>query len=181
MAVNVDELAKNEFWRRKMLTVCSTHDLNRDYHISRADYTIILHRYKQLGASDQHLKKMEACIAGVCKSLGLSDDSTKLTYEQCVANFGRLAGANLEDIVKGFDASFQMIDSNSNGEISFDEWVKYYQAMGIDTVYARASFDSMDADGDGIVSKDEFVAYNREFFHSAEDKLNSSILFGPLH
>ncbi len=53
--------------------------------------------------------------------------------------------------------------------------------LGIDTVHARASFDAMDANGDSIVSKEEFTAYLKEFYLTAEDKLKSSLLLGPLY
>ena len=56
----------------------------------------------------------------------------------------------------------------------------HYKALGADVAYARASFDAMDMDGNGVVSKEEFTAYNIEFFYSTEDKLNSSIMYGPL-
>ena len=75
---------------------------------------------------------------------------------------------------------FEMMDSDGNGEISFKEWVEYYTAMGIDTVHAKPSFNAMDINGDDIVSKEEFLAFIKEFYLSVEDKLNSSVLYGPL-
>ena len=54
------------------------------------------------------------------------------------------------------------------------------KALNIDKAHARASFDAMDTNGDGKISKEEFVAYHVEFYYTAEDKLKSSILYGPL-
>ena len=76
--------------------------------------------------------------------------------------------------------SFKLLDLNDNGVISFEEWKSHYVVRGIPTEYARASFDAMDKNGDGEISLEEFVAYNYEYFCSDEDKLSSSILYGPL-
>ena len=75
---------------------------------------------------------------------------------------------------------FEQIDLNGNGEISVQEWQRYNHAMGISSGHARKSFKAMDANGDGVVSFQEFKAYIREFYFSTEDKLRSSILYGPL-
>ncbi len=81
---------------------------------------------------------------------------------------------------KVYVAMFKTVNENGDGRISFQEWVNHYKSMGIPVEHARASFDAMDSDGDGSVSEKEFCNYHSEFFCSTEDKLKSSILFGPL-
>ena len=103
----------------------------------------------------------------------------KLTHENLVANFEKTE-INVDELTKIFITWFEIIDSDANGEISFKEWVDYYKVVGIDTAHARASFDAMDTNHDGVVSKEEFHAYNVEYYYSAEDKLHSSIMYGPL-
>ena len=44
-----------------------------------------------------------------------------------------------------------------------------------------ASFRAMDRNHDTLLSREEFKAYHVEYFFTSEDKLNSSILYGPLN
>ena len=82
--------------------------------------------------------------------------------------------------IKRFTDMFEIIDEDGDGVISREEWIKYSKAIGITPVHAEASFNAMNADGNKTVSRDEFLAYNHEFFYSTEDKLKSSLLFGPI-
>ena len=179
MAVNLEELAKSEFWVKKLRNEARVRDTNKDGFVTLSDYHIVIERYKEMGASKEHLKKLEDNHNLLCKALGIVNDSVKLTYDECIANFAKSC-ANVEEILKIFSTHFEIIDADGNGEISFQEWVNYYKAMGIDVTYARASFDAMDTNSDGVVSKEEFFAFNKEYYVTTEDKLKSSLLHGPL-
>ncbi len=176
MAAYNEDLTKNEFWRRKYHTFMTIRDTNKDGMISKADYTLIIQRYKDMGVSEKHLQKLEKNFYEMLKAGGIEDDTTALTYEEYSANFRK----NAKDYAKNIVNQFEVIDSDENGEISFEEWLQHYKAHGIDTVHARPSFDAMDTNGDGVVSKEEFIAYSTEYFYTAEDKLKSSLLYGPL-
>ena len=173
------DLAKNEFYMKKVMRECKVRDTNKDGFISRADFEMVVQRYKDMGFPDKIIKKLSDHYAKFMEVIGIVDSSTKLTYEEVINNFSRSSN-NLEALGKLIDGHFDIVDTNEDGKISFKEWTDAYKAMDIDTVHARASFDAMDTNGDGIVSKEEFLAYCLEFYGSTEDKLNSSIIYGPL-
>ena len=177
--INLEELAKNEFWLRKLRTESRTRDTNKDGFLSKDDFRLVIERYKEFCVSEAHLKKLEKNYDLLCATLGIADDSVKLTYDQCIDNFTK-CGDHLEEIVKTFMTHFEIIDSNEDGKISFEEWVNYYKAMGIDTVHAKPSFEAMNTNKDGVVSMEEFIAFNKEYYFTAEDNLKSSLLHGPL-
>lgn len=179
MAVNLEELVKNEFWHKKMTKELSVRDADKDGFISRSDFQLIIQRYKDMGSSEEHLKKLNKNFDAICFMFGVKDEHTKLSFEQCIDSFSK-AGAMVGDVSEVFTTHFEIIDSDGNGEISYKEWVNCYKALDIDTAYARASFDACDTNGDGIISKEEFAAYAYEFIFTAEDKLKSSIIHGPL-
>ena len=173
------DLNKNEFYIKKMMKECKARDANKDGFISRDDYEIITQRYKDLGMPDQQVKKLSDHFAKFMEVIKVADPGTKLTYEEMIANY--LKASNPLELAENLaDGHFEIIDTNEDGKISFNEWLDFYKSLDIDTVYARASFDAMDTNGDGVVSKEEFFAYTLEFYTSAEDKLKSSIMFGPL-
>ena len=179
MSVTPKDLVKNDFWRKKMLAIFRVRDVNKDGFLSRADFKITIQCYKDLGSSEEHLKKLDTQFDMICMNLGLKDDSVRLTFEEIMANFEK-SDSKDENVDNTFKLAFEMINSSGNGVISFKEWVDYYRVFGIDTAYARASFDAMDTNSDGIVSKEEFFTYNIEYYKSVEDKLHSSIMYGLL-
>ena len=155
-------------------------DADKDGLITTHDYKLVVQRYRDMGVSEEHLKKVEKFYALSWKLGGIVDDTTALTYDQAAANYAKSLDDISDDHTKIFTAHFEIVDTDENGEISFEEWVQMYKAAGVDIVHARPSFDAIDTNGDGVISKEEFVAYLEEFFFTAEDKLNSSILYGPL-
>lgn len=164
---------------KKLMRECKVRDTSKDGYIARDDFEIIIQRYKDMGYSDQHLTVLSERYETYMQVLGIANPNTKLTYEQVINNFLQ-ASNHVEVLEQLIDGHFAIIDGNGDGVISFNEWVDSHKAMGIDTAYAEASFAAMDKNGDGDVSKEEFMAYNKEFYVSTEDTLNSSILFGPL-
>jgi Ca2+-binding EF-hand superfamily protein len=174
------QLQESEFWRKKFHRYMVVRDANKDGRIDRADYRLVVQRYKDLNVSAEHLKKISSAFGKAYDELGIVDDDTSLTYDEFASRFAeRKSTMNKigDDI---FSSMFEAIDADGNGEISFKEWVLYYKGLGIDTAYARASFDAMDANSDGIISAKEFINYNKEYMLSTKDTLKSSILYGPL-
>ena len=170
-------LHSNEFWKKKAYRAIQVRDTNKDGCISKADFDLVVERYREMGVSEKHLQKLEDHFAKKCAKFGMVGGAS-LTYEQFASEHAKTAKD--KDRARFFDVMFDIIDTNENGVISYEEWVQYYKAVGIDTKYARASFDAMDANGDGVISKEEFTAYIVEYMFTAEDKLHSSILYGPL-
>lgn len=64
-----------------------------------------------MGVSEEHLKKLEKNHDLLCEALGIVDDSVKLTYDQCIANFVKCS-AQLGDILKIFTTHFEIIDTD---------------------------------------------------------------------
>ena len=175
------KLQESELWKKKIKRISEVRDANKDGFIQRADFKLVVQRYREMGSSEEHLKIISSSFENGYEKWGLVDENTALTYEEFGKNFAR----EMEKISKDvggtlFSGMFQVIDTDANGTISFKEWVEYYKALGVDPCHARASFDAMDTNGDNDVSMEEFVAYNKEFFFSAEDTLHSSIMYGPL-
>ena len=164
---------------KKLRKECEIRDTNKDGFISRADFELVVQRYRDMGYSDKFIEKLSDRNAKFMALLGLKDPDTKLTYEEAITHF--LAGSNSIDAMeKSVKDHFGVVDTNEDGLISFDEWVVVYKVAGIDIAHARPSFDAMNISGAGFATKEEFHAYFMEFYTSVEDKLKSSLLLGPL-
>ena len=176
----MEELSNNDFFRKKLRKVVKVFDTRRTGNISLADYDLIVDRYEKLGISAEHLEKVKDSFQKFSEIMGLTDHSISITYEQfeqCyIENLDRMK----ENTALVYTGVFSMIDSGGKGKLSYNDWENYYKAVGIDIKHARSSFESMNTTNCGYVTKEEFIAFNDEFFYSADNTLNSSILYGPL-
>ena len=180
MAIQSATLRDNPFWRKKIHRVCEVYDTDNSGYISPADFDAIVARYSQLStATTEQIEGLKKAFGAYWEGF---DDSTKLNYNEFMEkSVGYLLNLPTDEIPsKIWLEMFENLDINKDGVISFQEWCAHYKGIGVDVAHARASFDAMDTNKDGKISKDEFVAYHKEFYLTAEDKLHSSILFGPL-
>ena len=183
MATDFAKLRQNEFWEKKMDRAVRVRDTNKSGDISRADFELVVEHYRNLGTSNPtHIEVLSKYMLNLIETLHLTDESTTLSYDEFKEKFLRL----VEEWTKNgtykmfFGAMFSNLDVNGDGYISLEEWTAHYNSMGIDPGYARASFEAMDVNGDGKISKEEFVNYHYEYYFTTENKLNSSVLYGPL-
>ncbi|CAB3990211.1 sarcoplasmic calcium-binding [Paramuricea clavata] len=140
----------------------------------------MIKRYNELGMPEENKQELSDAMYGMCDSLGLTDYNKSLTYDEIVQSW-------IDNVEKGggfgtvvYDNIFRIIDTDRNGSISLKEWEIHFMAINIPAEHAEPSFKAIDTNGDGVISHDEFVAYHYEYFHTNEDKLHSSILYGPL-
>ena len=185
------KLRKNDFWRKKFRRGIEVHDTDKSGDISRADFEIVVNRYGKLStATPQYLEKLSESFMKFADMLGFTDASVKMSYDDFEDAYLKLISGEGAKLVSPDDKLqfavdialdwFSNLDMNGDGVVTFDEWSAHYRCMGIDTAHARASFDAMDANSDGEISKEEFVNYQYEFWYTAENTLNSEILYGPL-
>ena len=140
-------------------------------------------RYKGLSLADpSHAERLGVVMGILCTLLGL-EGSTKLSYAEFEKKFVNVVGkqmlaGKLDDPF--FGSMFDTLDANGDGFINAAEWRAHYDCHGLPVKYAKASFDALDTNHDGLLSRKEFLDYHFEYLFSSEDKLGSSILFGPL-
>lgn len=182
-AFDATRLRKSEFWNKKMDKRAATYDVDKKGFIERADFQKVLAKYRRSSvATEANRDSLSKTFMTIPDGLGLVDDSVKLTYSEFKEKFIEAAEQLYKDETTDnvFMVMFENLDANKDGVIQFREWRAHTTSLGISLEDAQASFDAMDVDHDGVISKEEFIAYHKEFFYSTEDKLNSSILFGPL-
>ena len=181
--VDFTHLRQNPFWRKKFAKAFEFIDVDKDGYLSRADLELIVTKYKALpGIDSAHAEAFARAMDDMIKMYGLERYSRKVTCEEhmdtVVDQMAPVFAAKLE--VKYLGSIFDTIDSNSDGWIDLAEWSAHYECHGIPVKHAKASFDAIDTNHDNLLSRKEFLDYHVEFFCSSEDKLRSSILYGPL-
>ena len=180
MSHSLDCLRNSDFWKKKFHGAVVALDVDKNGVISSADFDLIVQRYRENGASPEHIKTLQESFEKLYEIWGLTDKNKEIT----IADFETMFQEKLEksyaytdELYSGW---FKQVDMDANGWISLKEWEQHYRALGIAVEHAKTSFEAMDANHDGKISMEEFIDYHTEFFFSDEDKLKSSILYGPL-
>ena len=178
--MDLSKLKESTFWNKKIDKAAAILDTNKNGYISRADYMLYRERFSQQPISQKHFNEFVKSQDQFLDHVNLTDNSVKYTYKEMREKFIEDVKKAGEDFKIFLENLFKPLDLNEDGVISFEEWKSYYEVVGIPAMYSRASFDAMDKSGDEKITLEEFVAYNYEFYCSDEDKMRSSILYGPL-
>ena len=173
------EVSKSDFWKKKIRKAIETRDADKDGFISRKDFELVVERYKKLtNCTQEKFEALSNMTMMTCNATGLVDDNVKISYSDFEKQeIAILSEKNNKDF---FKRMFVCLDADDKGVISLKEWEAHNAALGIPSEHAQISFEAMDSDGDGQVTMEEFLQYHFEYFCTAENKLNSSILYGPL-
>ena len=78
------------------------------------------------------------------------------------------------------DAFFDIVDTDGDGVISYNEWAVYFESIGIDVKDIRLCFDALDTNKDGVISRSEFVDALVTFIRSTDESHPSRFLYGPV-
>ena len=179
--VDIVELRKSEFWRKKIRKAVVARDANNSGTISRKDFEIIVADYKKIATNEEKFELVKKSFLSFCDKVGLVNDSVELSYEEFEGYLHTLFAEDKMAHQQKFYDMFVCLDANGDGYISLEEWKVHSGAIGgVPPEHAEESFSAMDKNKNRKVTLDEFVAYHSEFFYSTENKLNSAILFGPL-
>ena len=72
----------NDFWPKKFRRQIEVHVTNKSGDISRADFEVVVDRYRQLGtASEQFLEKLTKSLMKFADMHGITDASVKMSYD----------------------------------------------------------------------------------------------------
>jgi Ca2+-binding EF-hand superfamily protein len=115
-----------------------------------------------------------------------ADHDGRVTQEEFVsfwvvfadhAQAGNEALASL--LIASGEMNFDLLDSNSDGEISLEEYTDWLKAQNIDTDY-EACFGSLDLNNDGILNRDEAGMLLRNFILSDNPEAPGNLLYGNI-
>jgi Ca2+-binding EF-hand superfamily protein len=78
-----------------------------------------------------------------------------------------------------FEAIFDTIDLDGDGQITPEEYRLFFEAWGVDTALADAAFTQMDFNADGRLARSTFLQYGSNFYINDEPDVPGNYLFGP--
>ncbi|GLW58037.1 EF-hand domain-containing protein [Kitasatospora phosalacinea] len=77
------------------------------------------------------------------------------------------------------DAVMNAVDTDQDGVLSLEEYVRLYDTLGVEREVSTAAFRLVDRDGDGVISFAEYRAAIVEFYLSTDPDAPGNHLLGP--
>ncbi|KAL5510689.1 hypothetical protein EMCRGX_G006281 [Ephydatia muelleri] len=169
------DLTKNEFWLKKMTARFHAMNSKKDGVLTKADFDILIENIIKFGKLND--AQAERCRKQMATLLPLFGDETfKITQE----GFNDAAAKSSEGnyLVLLGNQNFDIIDTDADGIISYNEWVVYFESIGIDVKHARPCFDALNTNKDGKLTRSEFLDATVNFVRSTDESHPSRFLFG---
>ncbi|MEQ9359427.1 MAG: MFS transporter [Coleofasciculus chthonoplastes F2-STO-03] len=167
-------MAVNNQRQRKLKRLFTLLDYDKNGFIERADFEQVVNTIAEiqglnLGSSEYWLVHSYWIGLGErLQTLMDTDKDGKITAEEWLEYMGRKLD---HDFV---DTFFQMIDTDSNGQIVIHELKMFYQAYKIGTIQdAKVAFDSLDLNQDGHISLEEMKQIFEQFMYNDEPQIQS--------
>ncbi|KWT59752.1 calcium-binding protein [Streptomyces albus subsp. albus] len=76
------------------------------------------------------------------------------------------------------DALMSALDTDGSGQLTADEYVRMYDALGVDPATSQPAFRRLDRDGSGAISHAEFRTAIEEFYLSPDPEAPGNWLLG---
>lgn len=162
-------------------------DANGDGYLERADYETLARKLVRGFAESPTSPKGKAVIDTYVQywenfvSRMDSDGDGKVTKDEFIDAIGRkIINADEFDRIARphFHAVAVLADTNDDGELDRDEYVRLMAMYGVDRRDALDAFEQIDANHDNLLSVEELTAAARDFYLSDNDNSSGSAMFG---
>ncbi|MEU7141376.1 EF-hand domain-containing protein [Nocardia sp. NPDC046473] len=175
--------AKNQ----KFSTLFDWFDQGKDGYLSESDFHQMAILFTALpgGEAPENAKALHDAFDKWWSLLlagGDSDGDGKLDRQEfsTVMQSSVTTPENFETAVLAIaDAFMRIVDTNNDGTLSFDEYVRMYDSLGIDPAHSSDAFRRLDRDGDGSLSYAEFRTAITEFYLSDDENAPGNWLLEP--
>ncbi|XP_051158726.1 sarcoplasmic calcium-binding protein [Leptopilina boulardi] len=178
------ERTESNFWRRKMRTLHSHLDVNKDGVISYDDFMLLGERFANLGhLTTEEKKEFQHVLNEIWEEQwGEISPYNLIGVEQYLERMQHvLEDESLKKKCHNFlPFLFKAVDRNNNGEISVQEYQLFFECLGLSHDDAVIAFSHIDQNDDGKINLKEFVKHGREFIVSHDHSKPSKYFWGPL-
>ena len=173
---------------RKFNILFAWFDQGQDGYITRDDFQAMAKLFTALpgGSAPENEKALRDAFDkwwALMLAAGDTSQDGRLDRGEFIKLMKSSAGSpgNLEQAVLAIiDVFMRLVDTDNNGALSFSEYVRMYDALGIDPKHSSDAFKRLDRDGDGTLSYDEFRTAILEFYFSEDQNAPGNWLLGPL-
>ena len=171
------------YHKRKMRTRLVRLDKNKDGVLSLEDFELIGQRMATIGnLSDEQAKKIRDGFTAITSCMKL-DKGVKFTADQLTETQLSMSPEEVDRALQqGLAPMFEVLDANSDGHISMQEFKVYLKALAPDLSDEEVehAFNTIDTNKNKVISRDEFTTAVKDFFFGVEETEVSRVFLGKL-
>ncbi|MFI6025420.1 EF-hand domain-containing protein [Amycolatopsis magusensis] len=171
---------------RKFSILFDWFDHTDDGWLTRPDFEQMAELFTAVARPDDHENRaaMREAFTGwwdVLRDAGATDVQDRVGRQKFVEvmRTGVTEPEHFEHLILGIvDALMRALDTDGSGELSADEYVRMYDALGVKPETSAAAFQRLDRNGSGSISHAEFRTAIEEFYLSADPEAPGNWLLG---
>ncbi|CAH1799490.1 unnamed protein product [Owenia fusiformis] len=169
-------------WMRKFLTPLVLLDIDKDGVMGYEDHMqmaeSIIKAGNLTGEARDGIYKIykHYCESGTSQDIA---NSSSLANQLLTIWKERDNPETVGKLFEMFSRSCEVLCLDSSGFMTFDNYMIFWNALGIDKRFARMQFDYIDTNGDGLISREEFAKAFIDYMLNIDEN-TSNRFFGPL-
>lgn len=160
-------------------------DRTDDGYLTREDFQQIGEVFAAVAPDDSNKRALREAFMvwwDVLGEAGAPDAQGRVGRRQFVTTMRSHVASDaktLERLVMPIiDALMRALDTDKSGMLTADEFVRMYEALGIDPATSGAAFQRLDRNGSGTITHDEFRTAIEEFYLSTDTQAPGNWLLG---
>ena len=173
----VQDFLKNPKWVKRLDEAFHQIDRNGDGLVSRDDWIFVVDNLaKVVTDRPSEIAKLRAATLDFTAAMGLTEGvkAKKKKYIELAAN---MAVAEIAKVKRGEEmlmekmenAVFDVVDTNRDGTITFDEYMVWIKAAGFPEDAGQAAFALLDKDKSGKIDRKEYISSFFKFWFHLDD------------
>lgn len=172
--------------RKKLPNLFNLHDTDNDGVMRKEDFDVVAHNLAQargVEADSGEEAELHARFAAAWDRMaGMADSDGGITLDGWFAFWEHVLSTDgmYDQVISPIgDFVFYLLDQDDSGRVGSDEYMTFYDVMGLDTASAEEAFSKLDQDGDGSLSRSEISDMLEQYFCSADPSAPGNWFFGP--
>ncbi|MEV6756573.1 EF-hand domain-containing protein [Streptomyces sp. NPDC051214] len=170
---------------RKFTSLFTWFDRTGDGYLTRNDFQQIGEVFAAVAPDESNKNALRDAFMlwwDVMGEAGALDTQGRIGRQQFITAMRSHVAADAKTVERLvmpiIDALMRALDTDKSGMLTADEYVRMYDALGIDPSTSGAAFQRLDRNGSGTITHDEFRTAIEEFYLSTDTEAPGNWLLG---
>ncbi|MFD0884666.1 EF-hand domain-containing protein [Streptosporangium algeriense] len=170
---------------QKFASLFTWFDRTGDGYLTRDDFQQIGEVFAAVAPDENNKNALRTAFTvwwDVLGEAGAPDAQDRVGTQRFIAAMRSHVASDTETlerlVMPIIDALMRALDTDRSGTLTADEYVRLYDALGIDPAISGAAFQRLDRNGSGTLTHEEFRAAIEEFYLSTDIEAPGNWMLG---